>query len=200
MINKVNYSPSFQKQLKAKATIQKFDKPEKCYIYELDSKTDSDYFEKVSEKLPIWKDVDFYEVFEMHLQDPEDIEHIYVMESEDEELLGAMEVDDDDRYEEYQTIEYIATSPLYSSANDVRQRKYIGQTLLAFATRVFDKKHTKGLCIPTPICTAVDFYINKCNFVPTDPDTCELVLHKEGFEELVKRNEENTKGKMELIG
>ena len=199
MINKVNYSPSFQKQLRAKATIQKQNKPEQCFIYELNQEEDSTYFEKYL-KLPIWDRGVYVDVFDMHIKDKEDKEHIYVMESADEELLGMIQVNDDDKYGEYQTIEYLSTSPLYSSVNIYRDRKYIGQTLMAFAAKSFDKNHIKGLCIPTPVSTAVDFYINECNFYPYDPDAAELIMHKNSFDKVISKNEEKTQGKLELGG
>lgn len=199
MINKVNYSPSFQKQLRAKVNILNNNKPEKCYIYELNQKEDADYFEPYL-KHSIWDEEVYIDIFDSHIKEKEKNEHIYVLESKDKELLGALQVNDDDKYGEYQTIEYIATSPLYSSANIPRDRKYIGQTLLAFAAKAFDNKHTKGLCIPTPISSAVDFYMNKCNFSPCDPDACELVMHKNSFDKFIKKNEENTQGRLELIG
>ena len=200
MIGKVNYSPSFQKQLKARATIQRYNEPEECYIYELSQEKDSKYFEKYL-KLPVWDEAVYVDVFDMHIKDKEDKEHIYVMETAQKELLGMLQVNDDDKYGEYQTIEYLATSPFYSTSNNFyRERKYIGQTLLAFAVKNFDEKHTKGLCVPNPVSSAVDFYIKQCNFYPYDPDSAELIMHKKSFNKFLRKNEEKTQGGLELIG
>ena len=60
MINKINYSPSFQKQLRAKVNILNNNKPEQCFIYELNKEEDSDYFKELK-KMPEWQEKGFAE-------------------------------------------------------------------------------------------------------------------------------------------
>ncbi len=201
MINKINYSPSFQKQLKAKVNILNNNKPEQCFIYELNEEEDLDYFKEIKE-MPEWREKGFAVQFHETLEDKDDSEHLFVMESKDEECLGILELDDDVVNNEFQRIEYIETYLPCSSRNGDRSRKYIGQTLLAFAAKSFDEsKHKKGLRIPSAVREAVNFYISKCHFNWVLRSTpYELILLKEDFDKLINTNEQNTKGKIELVG
>lgn len=198
MIGKINYSPSFQKQLKAKANIINNGKPEQCFIYKLNKEEDSDYFLKLSEN-PIWWEEGFCKEVYQTVQNDEPSEHVYVMEDSSEECLGFIEIDDDVIFEEYQRIQYLETYSPYSHKNESRDRKYIGQTLLAFVAKTFDKKHKIGLKIPSAVQAAWGFYIDKCNFRKDEKYPWELVLKKRNFNKLIKANECNTMGKIELV-
>lgn len=197
MVNNISFSPSFCKQLKAKATIQCCNEPEKCFIYELSTEKDSDYFEKLGEK--DWDSSVFIDVFDMRIKDKNNNEHIHVLESAKKELLGIVQVNDDLECGENQFVEYLATKPIYSSKNDYRDRKYIGQTLMAFLAKNFDNNYTQCITIKNPLASAVDFYIDKCNFSPVDDDSLILFLPKKDFNKLIQRNEESTQGGLELF-
>lgn len=200
MINKINYSPSFQKQLRAKANILNNNKPEQCFIYELNKEEDSDYFKELK-KMPEWQEKGFAEEFDKTLKDQRPHEHLFVMESKDEECLGILELDDDILGDKVEKIEYLETFKPYSYHNENRNRKYIGQTLLTFAAKYLGEIPKKDLKVPSAVINAVNFYIDKCNFYrPNKSAPYELLLKKENFNELIKKNEENTQGKMELIG
>ena len=199
MVNNISFSPSFCKQLKAKANIINNGKPEECFIYKLNKEEDSDYFLKLSEN-PIWWEEGFCKEVFQTVQNDEPSEHVYVMEDSNEECLGFIEIDDDVVFEEYQRVEYLETYSPYSSKNEDRNRKYIGQTLLAFAAKTFDKRHKIGLRIPSAVQSALGFYIDKCNFRQNKHVDYELVLKKKDFSKLITRNEENTQGKLEIIG
>ena len=80
-----------------------------------------------------------------------------------------------------------------------RDRKYIGQTLMAFLCKNFDKNYTQGIMIKSPLASAVDFYIDKCNFLPVDDDSPFLFLPKKDFNKLIQRNEESTQGGLDLF-
>lgn len=201
MINKINYSPSFQKQLRAKVNILNNNKPEQCFIYELNKEEDSDYFKQIK-KMQEWSETGFAEEFHKTLNDKAEREHLFVMESKEEECLGILELDDDIISGNFQRVEYLETFTPYSSRKEDRSRKYIGQTLLAFAAKSFDEtKHKLGLRVPSLVDSASSFYLDKCNFYrPIKSEPYNIILLKENFDKLINRNEQNTQGKMEIIG
>ena len=194
-----NYNLSFEKQLKAKANIINNGKPEQCFIYKLNKEEDSDYFLKLNDN-PIWWEEGFCKEVCQTVQNDEPSEHVYVMEDSNEECLGFIEIDDDVIFEEYQRVEYLETYSPYSSKNEDRNRKYIGQTLLAFAAKTFNKRHKIGLLVPVAVQGSWGFYIDKCNFRQNKYSPVELLLKKRDFNKLIKANESNTKGKIELVG
>ena len=193
-----NYNLSFEKQLRATANILNNGAPERCYIYELE-KEDSDYFLKLC-KNPVWWEEGFCKEVFQTVQNDEPTEHVFVMESQDEECLGFLEADDDIIRDDYQKIEFLETYSSYSNKNESRNRKYIGQTLLAFAAKYFDGKQKTALKIPSAVQASWGFYIDKCNFVQDEFIPYELMLEQEDFEKLITKNEQNTKGKIELVG
>ena len=197
-ININNYNLSFEKQLKATANILNNGKPERCYIYELNQE-DADYFMPLRSK-PEWQEEGFLPNIHQTVYDGEPSEHVFVIESKDEECLGVLEADDDIIREDYQKIEFLETCSPYSHKNENRNRKYIGQTLLAFAAKFFGCKNKTALKIPSAVQASWGFYIDKCNFVQDKYIPYELMLEKEDFEKLITTNEQNTKGKIELVG
>ena len=196
-INTNNYNLSFEKQLRATANILNNGEPERCYIYELNQE-DGDYFMPLRAKTE-WQEEGFLPNIHQTVYDGESSDHVFVIESKDEECLGVLEADDDIIREDYQKIEFLETYSPYSHKNKDRNRKYIGQTLLAFAAKFFDSKNKTALKIPSAVQASWGFYIDKCNFVQDEYIPYELMLEKEDFEKLIKTNEQNTKGKIELV-
>ena len=201
MVNNVHFSPSFCKQLKAKANIINNGKPEQCFIYELNTTEDIDYFKELR-KMPEWSKTGFADVFNTTLKNKYSCEHLFSMETGSGECLGILELDDDTVNGEFQKVEYLETFEPCSYRNLDRDRKYIGQTLMAFAAKSLDEEINKeGLCIPVAVYSSVPFYVDKCYFTPSEDEELEwLFLSKKDFGKLITKNEENTHGKLELIG
>ena len=198
MINNIHFSPNFQKQLKAKANILNNGLPEQCFIYELNKEEDYDYFKEIKEK-PEWKEKGFAEEFDKTLKDQRSHEHLFVMETVDEECLGILELDDDILGDRFQKIEYLETFKPYSYRNNNRDRKYIGQTLLAFAAKLLKNKSNKDLKVPSAVDSAINFYIDKCGFEKVPLKPYELLLFKEDFNDLIESTEQKTQGEIEVI-
>lgn len=202
MINSVQYSPSFQKKLVANANILSKNFPEKVNIYELEPRKeekDKYYFQNLLFTKD-WRKSKFCKAFHRSIANASIHEHFYVMEDKKDNCLGIIKINDDTKFLEFQDIEYIETNPKYANYYGQSSKKYIGETLLTFATKVFDKNHSEGISVATPVLVAEEFYTDKCGFKREVEDELKLTLKKENFDKLVLKNEAHTKGKIKMVG
>ena len=202
MINSVNNSISFKKKLMANANIVSDGKSENVGIYKLEPKNveeDRYYFERLQAE-PEWRKGLFLKSLHRTMRYFGDDVHIYVMEDKNNKCLGLLEVDDDIYAQKYQDVIYLETRSDLKNEDGKGKKKYIGETLMAFATKVFDKKHSEGISVGHPMYSAVDFYIENCGFEEDDSCEPQLLLSKEKFDDLVALNEKHTNSMIELVG
>ena len=126
-------------------------------------------------------------------------ERTYVIESEAERCLGyiIMKTDYEDETEE--EIVYLETCPKYQTKNEKRSLQYIGETLISFIVGGLDKDKTNAVMIKDYSEIGKPFYINNCGFEELKDRNNALMLKKENFSELLKRNEKHTKSKIRYI-
>lgn len=206
MINSINNSISFKKKLMATADIISDGKPENVGIYQLEPQKDEDryYFERLQAE-PEWKRGLFLKSLHRTMRYFGDDVHIYVMEDKNNKCLGLMEIDDDIYAQRYQDVIYLETRPDSKNEDGKGNKKYIGETLMAFATKVFDEKIKNGIIVGHPLYFARDFYIDHCGFsqdvdIQGSLHSSSLLLLKENFDNLVRKNVAHTGSEIELVG
>lgn len=200
--NRVN-SISFKKKLMANANIISDGKPENVGIYKLEPKNveaDRYYFEDLQAQLE-WRRGLFLKSLHRTMRYFGDDVHIYVMEDKNNKCLGLMELDDDIYNQSYQDVIYLETRPDSKNEDGKGSKKYIGETLMAFATKVFDEKIKNGIIVGHPLYSALRFYTDNCGFKhDIEIHRSSLFLPKGNFENLVQKNAAHTKSEIELVG
>ena len=198
--NQIN-SISFKKKLVANANILSEGKPEKVSIYELDKFDEEDKF--YLENLlgtPAWRKGLFISTLQREFPCSSRNEHYYVMEDKDANCLGTLKIKTNFKFGPHEDVDFIETCPKYANYHGQSSKKYIGETLMAFATKVFANSDSEGISVAAPTLPAEPFYIDKCFFFREIEDENKLILPKEHFYKLVSQNEANTKGKIEMVG
>ncbi len=198
-INIINNQINFGKKLVAKCDLPRQDhKKVGCNIYQLNLEEDKDYFEKLEKSKP-WKDS--WYMWDMNQEFNSDVtgERTYVMESKAGRCLGyiIMLTDYEDQKEE--EIVYLETCPKYQTKNSRRSLQYIGETLISFVLGTLDKNKTDAVIIKAYSETGKPFYINNCGFEEVADRNNALMLKKEDFPKLLRRNEEHRQSQLEYL-
>ena len=94
---------------------------------------------------------------------------------------------------------FLETCPNYSSSNSDRKAKYIGETLLAFITKLAKKDKNDKVSISVYTQNAKPFYVDKCKFVQASKASKAIELPKNKFVHFLLQNGLHTKRKIELI-
>lgn len=193
-------SISFKKKLMANAAILSKNMPEKVSIYELDNREEKDkmYFEKLAESTD-WRKGLFRYSMHRSISHSKRNEHFYVMEDKNNNCLGYMKIKDDSELSGSQDVEYIETNPKYVNYHGQSDKKYIGETLLAFLAKFYGQNDSDAIVVKTPTLPAEDFYIDKCCFVRQVDDEPPVTLTKQKFNELLEQNKNHTNTEIEMV-
>ena len=193
-IENLQQNIQFQKKLIANANVIKNNLPYECQIFELEKGIDKDYFAKQGQ---IWKKASYLDsiIEELQPQKHTFIENsqIYVIEDKKGRCLGYCQQDTSDSENEVAIIE---VRPDLRYENEKRKIKYVGETLIAFLTKLSARQKKSSLKINRPAKNANDFYIEKCGF---KNDGKSPKLKKTGFNALIKQNEKRTKGTIDFV-
>ena len=196
-VNTIQNTPSFKKTLVANTAYLKGGKVCPAKIYSLDPYKDERYFLRLedSEKwqmndyidnvLHNMRNVDMYKENYPHCRSD-----FFVMEDENKECLAYIAIDTDSISNET-NIDYMEVCPEYSSENSNRKTKYIGESLLAFASNFAQKFFRTTLTVNIPSATAVDFY-KKEGFVTHPKNICGLYLPNKNVHVLTARAYDKT--------
>ncbi|MBQ3641773.1 hypothetical protein II906_07620, partial [bacterium] len=160
-ISSIQKNISFGKTLAAKAGFLYNGIPQKGYIYKLNKKEDKDYFEKLMRNR-YWSDNNYLHFVQEEFEDKKVKNEAYTMEAENGFCLGYAITEK----EAIKTkgLEYIETCPKFSSENEQRNVKYIGESMIAFLAQRVKRDRQKIFLVPAPVIDAVDFYTSKCGF------------------------------------
>lgn len=212
-INSVQFSPSFQKKLVAKANVIKEKQPCPVSIYELTKKEDKDYFESLTVDgkwgLSEFADDIAYDFkYSRYLKNFRGKEfNFYSMEDKDGNCLGILEVDNSKKYK--QNIKYIEAVPENSKKREKAiflekeklKYKYIGETMLAFLAKQQESKLIpKQIVVQSPLAQARNFYLNSY-FCFDDKEMFLGSMHLpfENQVSLIEDNEKHTQAQIELM-
>ena len=187
---------SFEKKLVANCAIKNKKQTEPCKIFRLDRKEDRRYFVDLS-KNKDWIHFHYIHVADSGFRHDFLPNEFYVLETQDEKCLGYCEVaTDEDKSDELFLIE---TIPSESSKNPTRERKYIGETMLAFLVKRALDKGKKYFFIDCPSASAYSFYKDKCGFRLNKKED-KLALTPALSRRLINKNEKHTNSTIEIIG
>lgn len=204
-VNTIQNTPSFKKTLVANTAYLKGGKVCPAKIYSLDPNKDERYFLRLEDNEK-WKMNDYIDhvLYNMRNDDryKEDYPHcrsdFFVMEDENKDCLAYITLDTDSISKET-NINYMEVCPEYSSENSVRKTKYIGETLLAFASNFVQKHFKTTLTVNIPSATAVDFY-KKEGFLTHPKNICGLYLPNKNIHVLTARTYDKTGVGINFVG
>ena len=198
-INLTKNQINFGKTLVAKCDLPRQNhKKVECNIFKLNSDEDSDYFEKLW-KSKSWQDAKY--LCDMNAELNADIpdERIYVLESQAGRCLGYIAMTPNLNNPKHEELVFLETCPKYQNSKAKRPLRYIGETLLAFATEQIDTSKTKAVVVKEYSQEGKPFYIKNCGFKERDDENRTLLLRRKDFKNLTKRNEIHTKSKIQYI-
>ena len=198
-INLANRQINFGKTLAAKCDLlrQNHRKVE-CNIFQLNSKDDEDYFEKLW-RSTAWKDAKYLCDMDAELNANIEGERIYVLESQAGRCLGYIAMTPSLNNPKHEELVFLETCPKYQKGNTSRSLKYIGETLLAFATGKLDTRETNAIVIKDYSKTGKPFYKENCGFKETNDANKTLFLPRKSFPSLIAKNEMHTNSKIRYI-
>lgn len=194
-INSINNFISFKKQLVATGAYLRNGESQPCYFYELKGEEDSLYLKKAIQTEE-WQGSELVEPLIDNMSSfPND--EFYIIEDINQNCIGATEI-----FDEYiegmdtKSIHIIETCPKFSSKNEKRQEKYIGESILSFITKLSKKENKEMIYIPVADETALEFYIDKCFFeqktATNEKEDLPTFLMCEAFDDLIEQNEIHT--------
>lgn len=204
-IQAVSNSISFQKKLAATAGIVRNGKIEPCKIYSLSKTDDRDYFHKLEEGSD-WKESYFIDFFHRRINEKHDKGTIFVMEDSENKCLGAIDLVSKKRL--YTNVRLLETCPEYAyqtKNNSQRDVKYVGETLLAFATKIARNNLCKKVQVPIATINSVKFYLYNCGFKKdslnpnNEKKKYSYSLSKDKFNAFIANNAIHTKTIIEVI-
>ena len=141
-IDVIKNNINFGKTLEAKCDLrgQNHRKVE-CNIFQLSPEEDKDYFARVWRSKP-WEDAKYLWDMDAELSANINGERIYVIESKAGRCLGYMAMAPTLNNPRQEELVFLETCPKYQKGKKNRPLKYIGETLLAFATGKLDTDKT----------------------------------------------------------
>ena len=196
-ISSQNSQISFQKSLVSKAGFVRAGKTRSCKIYRLFKDVDNDYFQQIRNK-DKWTGSSFMEEVSDNIKNLNEHKKVYVVEDKKENCLGLVELVDLPSHNKKEVL-FLETCPKYSNSNSDRRAKYIGETLLAFVTKLAKKDKNDKISISVYTQNAQPFYVDKCKFAQASKTSKSLELPKSKFGHLLFQNSLHTKRRIELI-
>lgn len=197
---KINFAQkniSFSKTLIATGAYLDKGKSEPCNFYKLDNIEDSKLVNEIFDTNE-WKGSELLSAFLCNFVAEEwKFDEFYIAENKKGECLAISEVYDASiDGKEGKGIYILETSPNLCANNKDRKTKYIGETFLAFITKLSKKINGDVVDIPNAYDNAVPFYVDKCFFETagiSDGEYTPITLYSENFNNLISQNEEHTK-------
>jgi len=190
----------FQKKLMARCAVKNDKRKKFCNIYALEpeKRKDRHYFRTLSMSNDDWKDARFLDALDRQASEYKlNQKTFYVLEDLDKNCLGVCSIDKTDKDKD--TLSYFEVVPKNAYRNKDRKIKYVGETMLAFLTKMAKKSGKKYLEVPYVMSDAIDFYIEKCNFEKMlYPNTA--IASSSSFEALEKQNKKHTRSKICILG
>lgn len=196
-ISSQNSSISFEKSLVAKAGFVRAGKTRTCKIFRLFKDVDNDYFYQIRNR-DKWLDSSFMEEVSDNIKNLNDHKRVYVLEDKKENCLGLVELVDLPSHNKKEVL-FLETCPKYSNSNSDRKAKYIGETLMAFVTKLAKKDKNDKVSISVYTQNAFPFYVDKCKFSQASKTSKSIELPKSKFGHLLFQNGLHTKRRIELI-
>ena len=193
-IANISNSLSFKKKLEAKCHVLKNNYPYKCSIYSLNQREDADYFLDYNRSIQ-WKNSIYWRNMDEELREFYDHEKFYVMEDKDDNCLGFIKVRSASKSLPRAVI-FFETNPQYANDNKNRNIKYVGETLLAFVTKLAKKEKSPVVNICVPTSSSIPFYKDKCGF--EIQEGMGLILPTENYKNFIAQNEDHTGKKIWL--
>lgn len=198
-LQSINNNINFQKTLRANCKVlNEKREPCPCGIYELDAYDDRDYFKSLLLEKN-WKNAEYLDFVDTEMryihEEPEC--RAFVLENEKGNCLGfAISTNGRQNY----SIDILETAPRYK--NDIEgvdgKYKYVGETLVSFLTKDAIRNKRNFIDVDAAY-TATGFYEKTCGFDYYDPDYDEMYLHESNFQQLINKNEKDTKGTIDII-
>ena len=199
MINRVQYSPSFQKKLVAKVNLPTQNGVENCSIYELDKgRKDAKQLKKQINK----NEWEYYQHFLENVRKRKMFPKVvlstktFSLEDSKENCLGLVSSYD---FGTSKNISYLEVNPKCQSSVENRPVKRVGEALVSFVMKMWNDKN---IVVLHPLDEALGFY-KKVGFTPMEiPVLIEspCYLNNEKLSETLKRNEEKLGSEIELVG
>lgn len=199
-INSIKNQINFGKTLVGKCSLPRQNhKKVECNLFQLSTPEDKDYFERVWDRKD-WQDAKY--VWDMDAQLNANIkgEKIYTMESQAGHCLGYLVMSPVINNPKEEELVILETCPKYQKKNENRTIKYIGETLLSFATGKLDPSKTRAIIIKNYSMIGRPFYKENCGFKECNDENGTLILKRIDFKKLASTNEEHTKSKIRYIG
>lgn len=193
-ITNISNSLSFKKKLEATCHVLKDNHPYKCGIYSLNQREDADYFVDYNRSTQ-WKNSTYWINMDEELREFYDHEKFYVMEDKDDNCLGFIKVRSVSK-KLPRTVIFFETNPQYANGNKNRNIKYVGETLLAFVTKLAKKEKSPVVNISVPTGSSIPFYKDKCGFAIQKG--LGLILSTEDYKKFIEQNEAHTGKKIWL--
>ena len=198
-INLINNQINFGKTLKAKCDLRRQNhKKVECNIFQLNPEDDKDYFERVW-RSKSWQDAKYLWDMDAELNANIEGEKIFTIESRAGKCLGYIVMAPTLNNPRQQELVFLETCPKYQTKKENRSLKYIGETLLAYATGQVDTSKTSAIVIKNYSKTGKPFYKENCGFREQNDENRTLILHRKKFSQLITRNEFHTGSKIRNI-
>lgn len=203
---KVNFAQnfmSFGKTLVATGGYIREGKSEPCSFYQVKGDEDSKYLKKLY-CTDEWCNSEYLEPFIMNLDNEEwEGDEFFAVEDKDGNCIGLTELYDLSHYDKNgRGVYLLETIPMHSSKNEDRNIKYIGETILAFITKLTQKDKGDIVDIPMACDCAVPFYVDKCFFSKGTKEEVEFTnvsLKEKHFDDLIKQNEAHTQTEIKFV-
>lgn len=197
MINRVQYSPSFQKKLVANVDLPSQNGKEHCSIYELDEgKKDAKRLKKQIKK----QNWDYSDQFIGHLKDTNNPEakslgvKVFSIEDEKKECLGLLR---SFNFGWMKNIDYIEVNPKYQSSKKDAKVKNIGSALITYLIK---SNKDSDFVVLHPDKKAYGFY-DKMGFeFIKSYDGIKFELNADKVPETIKNAEEKFVSNIEILG
>lgn len=197
MINRVQYSPSFQKKLVAKVNLPSQNGVENCSIYELDEgKKDAKRLKKQTKKQnwlysnQIIEDLKIEDNPLSKMLKPK----VFSLEDEKKNCLGLLKTFD---FVEMKNIDFIEVNPNYQSSKKDAKVKNIGSALITY---LFKANEDKNFIVLYPVTSAREFY-KKIGFdYSTSSMTARFNLPADRVSSAIENNEKRIGSTIEMMG
>lgn len=196
-ISQQNSSVSFQKSLVAKAGIVRAGKSRICNIYRLYKDVDNDYFKQIRNREK-WLKSSFMNEVSDNIENLPEMKHIYVLEDKKSNCLGFIEFMNLPAQNKKEIL-FLETCPNCSNSNIDRSVKYVGETLMAFVTKLAKKDKNDKVSISVYTQNAKPFYVDNCKFSQASETSRTIELPNSKFGKLLFQNRLHTKRKIDFI-
>lgn len=155
---------------------------QKCSIFELNEKSDCDYFEKEL-KRDEWANSKYMKAMHQIMNSPflAKLARTYTLENSNGDCLGYIATLILNTAKNKENIQYLEVCPSFAFANGERNLKYIGQSLVTFLIAQADKEGKSKVCVPVYATSAKDFYYKKCGFEYDDEREDGFAVERENF-------------------